>query len=183
MNPHDHRPKGLDLVHRITRFRRRGPIRGRNYVPLAVLAIAAVFFVHDLYLDFAVEHESFSHVLIEGGVFTAVLLALAVEVMRVLELSDSVATTRDEIARLRKHLGEVIDEEFERWDLSASEKEIATLLVKGFSMREIADYRGVKEKSVRQQATGIYAKARVNNRYELTAHFIEDLLTPVDYPT
>lgn len=46
------------------------------------------------------------------------------------------------------------------------------------SMQEIADARGVKEKSVRHRATGIYSKAKVTNRNELTSYFIEDLLAP-----
>jgi len=45
-------------------------------------------------------------------------------------------------------------------------------------MHEIAEVRHVKEKSVRQQASGIYAKTGLANRYELTSHFIEDLLAP-----
>jgi DNA-binding NarL/FixJ family response regulator len=47
-------------------------------------------------------------------------------------------------------------------------------------MQEIAEIRHVKEKSVRQQASGIYAKSGLANRYELTSHFIEDMLAPAD---
>jgi len=75
-------------------------------------------------------------------------------------------------------LPEVIDNEFRRWALTDTEKEIAILLIKGLTMQEIAGVRGVKEKSVRQQATGVYAKAGVSGRYEPTSHFIEDLLAP-----
>jgi DNA-binding NarL/FixJ family response regulator len=43
-------------------------------------------------------------------------------------------------------------------------------------VREIADARSVKEKTVRQQATHIYAKSGYAGRHELVAHFIEDLM-------
>jgi DNA-binding NarL/FixJ family response regulator len=43
-------------------------------------------------------------------------------------------------------------------------------------MKEIAGVRKVKEKTVRQQATQIYAKSGYAGRHELAAHFIEDLI-------
>jgi DNA-binding CsgD family transcriptional regulator len=63
--------------------------------------------------------------------------------------------------------------------ITPTEKEIALLLGKGLSMQEIVDIRHVKRKSVRQQSTGIYTRAGVANRHELSAYFIEDLLLPV----
>ena len=44
------------------------------------------------------------------------------------------------------------------------------------SMKEISDLRHVKEKTVRQQATQVYAKSGYTGRHELAAHFIEDLM-------
>ena len=41
---------------------------------------------------------------------------------------------------------------------------------------EISEMRQVKEKTVRQQATQIYAKSGYAGRHELAAHFIEDLM-------
>ncbi len=89
-----------------------------------------------------------------------------------------ISVSQNENARLKENMAEVIRKEFDRWKLTKTEKEIALLLIKGFSMQEIGEIRDVKEKSVRQQATGIYTKARVSNRYELTSYFIEDLLDP-----
>ena len=43
----------------------------------------------------------------------------------------------------------------------------------------IAALREVKEKTVRQQATSIYAKAGYAGRHELVAHFIEDLMSEI----
>ena len=125
-----------------------------------------------------VEGQAFTHVLVEGGIFVAVLLALGFEVKRVRELDRKIALSREQVQRLKMHLHEVISQEFDHWQLTGSEKEIALLLIKGYSMHEIAEIRSVKEKSVRQQATGIYSKANVANRYELTSYFIEDLLAP-----
>ena len=46
-------------------------------------------------------------------------------------------------------------------------------------MKEIAEARSVKEKTIRHQATSVYAKSGYSGRHELAAHFIEDLMTEV----
>lgn len=81
-------------------------------------------------------------------------------------------------ASLLEGLGSKIDEQFDHWALSKAEKEVALLLVKGVSQKELAAYRGTSEKTVRQQASSIYAKAGLDSRAELAAFFLEDLLLP-----
>ncbi|MDD5393964.1 MAG: LuxR C-terminal-related transcriptional regulator [Thiothrix sp.] len=73
--------------------------------------------------------------------------------------------------------GEVIQEQLSAWDFTASEKDVALLLLKGLSFEEIAGVRDTKEKTVRQQATAIYRKSGLNGRHELAAWFFEDFLT------
>jgi len=55
---------------------------------------------------------------------------------------------------------------------------VALFLIKGISLKEVAELRGTSEKTVRHQASTIYAKAALNNRAELSAFFLEDLLLP-----
>ena len=63
-------------------------------------------------------------------------------------------------------------------NFSPSECEVALLFLKGLSSREIADLRGVVDKTIRAQATSIYQKSGLAGRTELSAFFLEDLLTP-----
>ena len=58
------------------------------------------------------------------------------------------------------------------------EREVALLLLKGLSTRDIADLRETREATVRQQAQGVYRKAQLEGRAELAAFFLEDLLAP-----
>jgi DNA-binding CsgD family transcriptional regulator len=69
-----------------------------------------------------------------------------------------------------------IDEQFKNWNFSRAEKEIALLLIKGLSMKEIADIRGSSESTVRQQASQVYRKCSLGGRMELSAFFLDDLL-------
>lgn len=171
-------PNRFDLLSHIVRYRLVEIGNSSSYLSIVVLMISAVFFIQDIYIDIQVKGENWSHVVFEGGVFLAVLLAFGFELRRVIQLQASVNVTQQEIMRLKGHLAEVIGDEFDRWNLSKMEREVALLLIKGLSMREIAFARDVKEKSVRQQATAIYTKAGVSNRSELAAYFIEDLLLP-----
>lgn len=76
----------------------------------------------------------------------------------------------------KKHI-EVIHEQFEAWELSPTEKEIALFMLKGLSFDEIATIRDTKEKTVRQQAIAVYRKSGLNGRHEFAAWFFEDFLT------
>jgi DNA-binding CsgD family transcriptional regulator len=77
---------------------------------------------------------------------------------------------------LLEGLSKAIDQQLHRWGLTTSEKEVALLLLKGLSFKEIADLRGTNENTVRQQARALYKKAGLTGRHELAAFFLEDLL-------
>jgi len=75
-------------------------------------------------------------------------------------------------------LSVAIDAQLIRWSLSPSEKDVALLLLKGLSLKEIAEIRNTAEKTVRSQSISIYTKSGLAGRSELSAFFLEDLLTP-----
>jgi DNA-binding NarL/FixJ family response regulator len=77
---------------------------------------------------------------------------------------------------------QVMHSQFNKWGLSTSEAEVALLLIKGLSMKEIAEVRQVKEKTVRTQSASIYAKSAQAGRHELAAFFIEDLMSNISTP-
>lgn len=88
------------------------------------------------------------------------------------------AQWRQDAGDLIAGLGAAIDRQLERWGLSPAEKDVALLLLKGLSHKEIADIRDVGEATVRQQARALYKKAGLGGRHELAAFFLEDLLGP-----
>jgi DNA-binding CsgD family transcriptional regulator len=90
------------------------------------------------------------------------------------------AQWRTDMRELLRGLGDAIDAQFDRWSLTPAEREIALLLLKGLSHKEIAAVRSASERTVRQQAQAIYAKANLSGRAALSAFFLEDLLLPAD---
>ena len=86
---------------------------------------------------------------------------------------------RSEARDALRGLGEAIDRQFTRWNLTRAEREVGLLLLKGLSHKEIADARSTGETTIRQQALAIYRKSGLRSRAELSAFFLEDLLLPV----
>lgn len=68
--------------------------------------------------------------------------------------------------------------QLDQWQLSAAEKEVAFLLLKGLSLKEIAAARRTSEKTARVQSSAVYTKSGLAGRSELSAFFLEDLLPP-----
>lgn len=152
----------------------------RNYFPVVVLILAAIFFAYDIIADLFDDEESSVHIIVEFLVFLAMSLVLFRELRHVWELNRAVVEQQSKMARLSGDLMAVMQRQFAQWGLSPSESEVALLLIKGLSMKEISELREVKEKTVRQQATSIYSKSGYAGRHELAAHFIEDLMNMGD---
>ena len=148
----------------------------KDYFPAIVLVAATLFFAYDIVADFGDDNENILHIFVELLVFLALAAVLLHELRRVRLLKKVVVEQQGKTARLSGELLAVMNSQFARWGLSPSESEVALLLIKGLSMREISEARQVKEKTIRQQATGIYAKSGYAGRHELVAHFIEDLM-------
>ena len=90
------------------------------------------------------------------------------------------ARWRSDMRDLLKGLGDAIDAQFDRWQLTKAEREVALLMLKGLSHKEIAAVRESSERTIRQQARAIYAKANLSGRAALSAFFLEDLLLPIE---
>jgi DNA-binding CsgD family transcriptional regulator len=87
---------------------------------------------------------------------------------------------RAEARTLVQGLGAAIDRQFTAWQLTAAEREVGLLLLKGLSHKEIAAARAISEATARQQARAVYRKAGLTGRADLAAFFLEDLLLPSD---
>jgi len=87
---------------------------------------------------------------------------------------------RSEARSVLNGLGEAIDAQFSRWNLTEAEREVALLLLKGLSLKETAAVRATSERTIRAQARSVYSKAGLTGRASLSAFFLEDLLAPIE---
>jgi DNA-binding CsgD family transcriptional regulator len=81
--------------------------------------------------------------------------------------------------KLLRGLGEEIDAQLRRWNVTPAERETAVFLLKGYGHKEIAALTGRSERTVRQHAVAVYRKSGLAGRAELSGFFLEDLLLPV----
>ena len=157
----------------------------------SILILVALLVSVDLYSD-SREGVVLWHVFFEGligvlalaGVFY--LMSGSVKLKRQLqrEIEEFSAFKQEaEVWRAdsRKYLdglSRAIDQQLSKWKLTAAEKEVAFLLLKGLSLKEVAEIRNTTEKTSRVQSMAVYAKAGISGRSELSAFFLEDLLPP-----
>ena len=105
--------------------------------------------------------------------------SLRVEKDQTHEWKEKAEKWKNESKRILDGLSLAIDTQLTEWKLTHSEKEVAFLLLKGLSLKEIAKVRMTTEKTTRTQSIAIYSKAGLSGRSELSAFFLEDLLLPI----
>ncbi len=161
---------------------------------LSILAIVVAGGAFDLYMDAPAELFS-AHVLVEVALMvvsatagivlwrawrrTALRLAVTER-----SLSASVADREAWRARADQALhglGQAINEQFDAWALTPSEREVALLLLKGHGHKQIAAQTNRGERTVRQHAVSVYSKSGQGGRAELAAFFLEGLMLPAQH--
>jgi DNA-binding CsgD family transcriptional regulator len=152
------------------------------FLSLVVLASGA-----DLLADLN-EGVKTAHLLQEGAILLVALAAISWIAWSLRRRSREVVILREqleevrnlpqpaEVVEARRRLGEVISSQFSDWKLTASEREVGLLLLKGFSLKEIAALRGTSEKTIRQQASSVYKKAGLSGRHA-RGHTLEAIST------
>lgn len=157
----------------------------------AILAGVLGFVAYDVRTDWNTG-ASLRHLAVEGGIGALALVGLLALRIKTFTLTHRVEVLgrdllsaqadarrwKEENAHLVQGLGEAIHHQLEQWRLTASEKDIALFLIKGLSLKEIAQIRDTSERTVRQQTIALYRKAGLAGRAELAAYFLEDLLAP-----
>lgn len=89
---------------------------------------------------------------------------------------EEVSKASEQMRAARAKYSETILTQFREWHFTRSEQEVALLLLKGLSFREIALLRNTMEKTVRQQASELYKKSGVTGRHAFSAWFFEDFI-------
>lgn len=165
--------------------------RGMNFSVLVFSGALVVLVGLDLITDYS-SGGSGSHLVLEGilfgvsgtffilGIKKLVLARKEIRVLRVSveELHQEKDRWQTETHQLLAGLSVKIENQFSHWQLTQAETEVGFLLLKGFSLKEIASIRNTKVKTVQQQSQSLYQKTGLANRSELAAFFLEDLLPP-----
>lgn len=164
----------------------------RRFLSIILLIIAVITLV-DIISDYQ-EGTQWWHLVAEGVVALASTAGILYLIRDSFSLKHSLEEQKKSNVELKREseawreqskkyvdgLSIAIDKQLVDWKLTASEKEVAFLLLKGFSLKEVAIARNTSDKTARAQSATIYAKAGVSGRSELSAFFLEDLLLPTN---
>lgn len=110
--------------------------------------------------------------------FVIALVLAIIEITNFTDFKKEAEIWKHESRKYLDGLSKAIDQQLTKRKLTAAEKEVAFLLLKGMSLKEIADIRNTAEKTARVPSIAIYSKAGLAGRSELSAFFLEDLLVP-----
>lgn len=147
----------------------------RNTVSILLFTAIAALVGADLMAD-AWSGASLAHVGTEGAGGAIAVLGAVWSMRRFLTERSETQRWRAQAEALLAGVGKTIEQQFTEWKLSPAESEVALLLLKGLSFKEVAAVRETTERTAREQARAVYKKGGVSGRAELSAWFIEDLL-------
>jgi DNA-binding CsgD family transcriptional regulator len=88
-------------------------------------------------------------------------------------------------SKVQSHLAGLkgaMDQQFQAWGMTAAEREVGLLILKGLSHKEIAALRATSDATVRQQAQAIYRKAGLPGKTAFSAYFLDDLFAAEPLP-
>jgi len=158
------------------------PRRSRRTLALSALlglqALASAFFVLDVLADLSGLDsltDGHGHLVLELAAVIVLIVGMVLtygEIRRVLRRQSRME------AQLRVASGafaELLDEHFDAWSLTPSERDVALLAIKGLSIAEIAAARQTKEGTIKAQCNAIYSKAGVTGRPQQLSLYIAEL--------
>lgn len=157
----------------------------------SILIAVAVLTSFDIYTDYF-EGVIWWHLAIEGFVAIIALWGIYILIKGRFNLQHSLAREKEQATKLEAEnrkwkrvsksylegLSKEIDRQLNEWDLTEAERDVSFLILKGFSIKEIAQIRDTSSKTVRTQMNAIYSKSGLAGRSQLSAFFLEDLLLP-----
>lgn len=154
-----------------------------------LLLLIIVFKLVDLYIDYV--NAVADHHIVQEAIL--IILSLALFVYLTIDIRKRSADARrlaqqltisqeresrlsQQVVDSKKLFFDAMNQQFDQWQLTKAEKEIALFLMKGLSRFEIAELRGKSEKTITNQCSSIYRKAEVTGRHELAALFFDTII-------
>ena len=142
-------------------------------------ALCAAFFLADGIADLT-GHELTVGPAISDSIEYLIAVALVVSVFftgrQLYRMKIRQKRMEDQLRIASGAFAELLEEHFEAWGLTPSERDVALLAIKGLSIADMARLRETREGTIKAQCNAIYRKAGVSGRPQLLSLFIEELM-------
>lgn len=117
---------------------------------------------------------------IEISATIGLLLGMALSVIVIRNLLRQRRRDAERLRAASAAFYDVVQEQFDDWGLTPSERDVAMFMLKGLSNQEIAAIRETSEGTIKAQSTAVFRKSGSTGRAQLFSFFIEELLAPAD---
>lgn len=160
-------------------------LKTQDTPPYALIALVVIqvlcagFFAADILADFSETAEATTtrwHLYIETVATLSLIAAIIFEMRFIMVLLRRKAHLERSVSVAASAIHDVIEAHFDQWALTPSERDVATFMVKGLSIAEIANLRGNAEGTIKSHLNAIYRKSGSHNRAELLSQIIDSLM-------
>lgn len=169
----------MNYTHWFTRSKEQ---RASVLAGLIVLqAVCALFFVGDVVEDVRdAGHLDNPHLVLESVAAIALIGGVIFLLIELRRLLTRVSDLRVGLDIAKGHMADLVEEFFDEWRLTKSERDVAMMMLKGLDNESIARVRNTAPGTVRAQATSVYAKSNTDGRAQFISLFVEELLAGND---
>ncbi len=149
------------------------------WILLILQALCAVFFLYDGLMDIISpggQQESRYSDRFEYVIAGVLILSVVFTGYQLRNMFSKQKRMEDQLMVASGAFAELLEKHFDEWALTPSEKDVALLAIKGFSIADMARLRETQQGTIKTQCNAIYRKANVSGRPQLLSLFIEELM-------
>ncbi|PKQ13112.1 MAG: hypothetical protein CVT70_05150 [Alphaproteobacteria bacterium HGW-Alphaproteobacteria-1] len=151
---------------------------------LAVLQlVCAAAFLFDLVQEFPdprywgnLSLDGIAHLTVELAIMGLLLLGFVMARQSLLELSAQRDALEQNLRSLRDDFDDIIGARFADWGLTAAQRDVALLCLRGLRIKDIAAMRNTAEGTVKAHMSAVFRAAGVRTRGEFVGFFMEEFL-------
>lgn len=143
---------------------------------IGVQSVCAIVFLWDVIYDLQEPLVATWHIVPEAMASLALIIGIGFEVVYLVHLLQRKTSLERSVEMASAQLQDIIQSHFDSWKLTASERDVAALMIKGLSISEIASVRGSADGTVKAHLSAIYRKSNARNRAEVLSHIMDTLI-------
>lgn len=149
-------------------------ISSRQALLVIIIAqtVCTLVLLSDVFLEKPEIHLNF-HFFAEAAAAIMLFVSIGLEAIYLRRMIRRKNRLELNLQRASTEIHKIIDSHFDLWDLTSSERDVATLLIKGLSLAEIAAARGSAEGTVKAQTNAIYRKSGSRNRADVLVRIMD----------
>lgn len=140
-----------------------------SLIAYALEFIATVFGIRGLRPSFAV------HEIIELMLMISLIIGFIIGWKLFMDMRHRARRAEEQLGYASAAFHDLLIAKFAQWGLTPAEQDNAILIVKGFSVSEMADLRNKSEGTIKAQNSAIYRKSGLAGRAQFVSFFLEEL--------